>query len=68
MPTLLAIVVHFLGRYGKSWAQVCLRWVIQKGAAFTTQTRSRAHFEEDIDVFDFELSATDMAALDRIGA
>jgi len=54
-------------RYGgKSWAQVALRWVLQRGAAFTTQSSNKAHFVEYLAVFDFELSADDMAILDKL--
>ena len=44
--------------------QVALRWILEKGACYTCQTTSRQHFQEDIDVFDFELSAKDLAFLD----
>jgi diketogulonate reductase-like aldo/keto reductase len=54
-------------RYGnKSYAQVALRWIIQKGASFTTQSKSREHFVEDLNIFDFELSNQDMALLDSL--
>lgn len=48
-------------KYGKSWAQVALRWIVDQGATFSTQTRSKKHFQEDIDIFDFKLSAEDLA-------
>ncbi len=58
-----------IGRqYGKSWAQVCLRWVVQKGAAFTTQTRERTHFIDDLNVFDFSLTQNEMSTLDAIAS
>jgi len=47
-------------RYGKSGAQVALRWIVQSGGAYTTQTKSRAHFQEDLNVFDFELTPEEM--------
>ena len=53
-------------RYGKSWAQVALRWIVQTGASFTTQSQNPTHFAEDLEVFDFELSAEDMATLDAL--
>lgn len=51
-------------KYNKSSAQVALRWVVQKGAAVCTQTKTRSHFEEDLNIFDFELSTDDMTILD----
>ena len=42
------------------------RWILAKGATYTCQTTSKKHFQEDIDVFDFELSAKDLAALEGV--
>jgi len=50
-------------KYGKTYAQVALRWIVQSGAAFTTQSTKRDHFAEDLDIFDFHLSPEDMALL-----
>lgn len=52
--------------YKKIWAQVALRWIVQKGAAFTTQSTRRKHFAENLNIFDFELSFQDMAFLDAL--
>jgi diketogulonate reductase-like aldo/keto reductase len=54
------------GKHGKSFAQVALRWILQKGAAFTTHSTKREHMEENLDIFDFELSPQDMAYLDSL--
>jgi len=55
-----------IGRaYGKTGVQVALRWIVQSGATFTTQSKSKEHFSEDLDIFDFSLSDADMQ---RIGA
>ena len=47
-------------RYGKSAAQVALRWIVQSGASFATQSSSLAHFREDLDVYDFALTPAEM--------
>ena len=49
--------------HDKSPAQVALRWIIQRNATFTTSSGSEAHFREDLDIFDFELSAEEMQTL-----
>ena len=51
-------------QYGKTPQQIALKWILAKGATYTCQTTSKKHFQEDIDVFDFELSAQDLAFLD----
>lgn len=55
-------------RYGKSAAQVGLRWIVQSGAAFCTQSKNKSHFEEDLDVFDFSLSDNEMAKISQLAA
>lgn len=52
--------------YGKSWAQVALRWIVDRGATFSTQTKSKDHFVEDLKIFDFKLSADDLAKLKAV--
>ena len=51
--------------YGKSGAQVALRWIVQNKASFRTQSKNPAHFKEDLEVFDFELTDAEMAQLSR---
>jgi len=53
-------------RYNKSPAQVGLRWIVQSGASFCTQSRSRTHFAEDLNVFDFALTETEMDAISKL--
>lgn len=54
--------------YGKSAAQVGLRWIIQSGAGFSTQSKKKSHFEEDLNVFDFSLSDAEMAKITQLAA
>ncbi|MGN0836559.1 MAG: aldo/keto reductase [Akkermansia sp.] len=50
-----------LGRkHGKSPAQIILRWHIQEGFSVIPGASDPAYIREDIDIFDFELSAEDM--------
>lgn len=56
-----------IGRaYSKSPQQIALKWIVQKGASFTTQTTKTEHFRENIDIFDFTLSDDDIARLDAL--
>lgn len=52
--------------YKKSYAQVALRWIVQSGGSFTTQSKNVDHFKEDLDIFDFELSENDMRTLSSL--
>ena len=54
--------------HGKSSAQVILRWNLQKGVAVIPGSSNPAHIKENTELFDFELTAEEMAqinALDR---
>ena len=53
-------------RYGKSAAQVGLRWIVQNGAGFCTQSKNKSHFEEDLNVFDFTLSDEEMIKITQL--
>lgn len=51
---------------GKSAQQVALRWLLQSGVAFTTQSTKKNHVQEGVELFDFSLSAAEMARLDAV--
>ncbi|CAE8591870.1 unnamed protein product [Polarella glacialis] len=52
----MAVLKELGEKYGKSPVQVALRWIVDTGATFSTQTRKKEHFEEDLNVFDFQLT------------
>ena len=54
--------------HGKSAAQVVLRWHVQHdGAGAIPKTATPARLHENIDIFDFELSPAEMAAISALG-
>jgi diketogulonate reductase-like aldo/keto reductase len=53
-------------RYGKTPAQLLIRWNLQHGTVPIPKANQPEHLRENIDVFDFEISGADMAALDRL--
>ncbi len=68
-------VLRDLGaKYGKTPAQVVLRWHIQLGLVVIPRSSRRERIRENIDIFDFELSAADVEAIsglnrdERLGA
>jgi len=57
--TLLTIAT----KHSKSVAQVILRWLVQRGIVALAKSIRKERMIENISVFDFELSAEDMAAI-----
>lgn len=53
-------------RYGKSVAQILLRWSIQKGNVVLVKSVSPSRIAENFAIFDFEIAAQDMATLDSM--
>jgi len=53
-------------RYGKSPAQLLIRWSLQTGTVPLPKANQLHHLRENIDVFDIEISADDMAALNAL--
>ena len=52
--------------HGKSAAQVMLRWHLQQGRSAIPKSTKPARMAENFDVFDFELSAEQIAAIDAL--
>ena len=60
-------ILHEIGqKYGKSPAQVVIRWHIQNGLVVIPKSVHKQRIEENIMVFDFELDQTDMAAINSL--
>jgi 2,5-diketo-D-gluconate reductase B len=55
-------------RYGKSAAQVALRWILQKGVTINTMSTKRENIAANFDVMDFTLSSIDMHRIDALNA
>lgn len=53
-------------KYGKSPAQVILRWNIQRGIVPLAKSVHRERMEQNLSVFDFALSDDDMFAISRL--
>jgi len=51
-------------RYGKTPAQICLRWALQHGLVPLVKSANPVRMRENLDVYDFTLSEEDMEKID----
>jgi len=62
-------VVKIADAHGRAPAQIVLRWHVQQdGVAAIPKSGTPAHIEANIGIFDFALSAAEMAALSALGS
>jgi diketogulonate reductase-like aldo/keto reductase len=59
-------VARIAERLGRTPAQVLIRWSLQRGVVVLPKSTHRERIEQNAQVFDFELSAEDVAALDGL--
>jgi 2,5-diketo-D-gluconate reductase B len=52
--------------YGKSAAQVVLRWILQKGVSINTMSTKPDNIRANFEIMDFTLSSIDMARIDAL--
>src|SRR5882724_4086889 len=55
-------------RYRKTAVQVCLRWLVQQNVSAIPRTSKLERLQENLDIFDFELSDEDMREISAIGS
>jgi diketogulonate reductase-like aldo/keto reductase len=58
-----ATVTQLAQKYQKSYAQIMLRWCIERGLVVLPKSVTPGRIQENFDIFDFQLSNQDMSAL-----
>lgn len=53
-------------KYGKSAAQTALRWNVQRGVTVIPKSVHKERMEQNLDIWDFQLSAEDMAEIAKL--
>ena len=53
-------------KYGKSAAQVALRWNVQRGVTVIPKSVHRERMEQNLDIWDFRLSDEDMTEISKL--
>lgn len=60
------VLMEIGAQYGKSAAQVALRWLIQRGIVAIPKSMHKERMESNFDIFDFTLSETDMQRIEPL--
>ncbi len=60
------VLTEIAQTHGKSVAQVILRWDLQRGVVVIPGSSNPAHMEENISIFDFNLSDQEMARIEAL--
>ena len=60
------IIKDLAEKYGKSPAQIILRWHNQKGVIVIPGSKNPEHIKDNLNIFNFELSEEDMKKIDKL--
>jgi diketogulonate reductase-like aldo/keto reductase len=59
-------IVDVAKKYGKTPAQIILRWAVQQGISTIPKSENPVRIKENFDIFNFELSETDLHILNNL--
>ena len=60
------VIKELAVKYNKSAAQVIMKWHVQNGIVVIPGSKTESHIKDNINIFDFELSADDMKKIDGL--
>ena len=60
------VFTKLAAKYGKTAAQVILRWHVQMGTSIIPGSKNPAHIADNADIFDFELTDEEMAEIAKL--
>ncbi len=65
LPLSNVLLKQLADKYGKSSAQVMLRWALQKDIIVIPKSQNRHRIAENADLYDFEIGSDDIARLNH---
>lgn len=61
-----SVIAELAEKYGKNPAQIILRWHVQRGVVPIPKSRNLQHQRENLAIFDFELSQTEIERINLL--
>jgi len=61
------VIEEIANRYGKSLAQICLKWLLEKNLVVIPKASSEHHLKDNMEIFDWNLSKEDIEKIDLLG-
>ena len=62
------VITEIAQRHGKTNAQVCLQWAIQRGTIPLSKTETLSRLPENMNCFNFEMSKEEVEKIDALDA
>jgi diketogulonate reductase-like aldo/keto reductase len=59
-------LIDIANKYSKSTSQILIRWCLQKGVICIPKSSQKRHIKENAEIFEFEISDSDMKLLDNL--
>jgi len=60
------VILEMANKYKKSPAQILIRWAIERGTVVIPKSVNETRIKENLQVFDFSISAVDMKEIEKI--
>jgi len=60
------VLTQIAKKYGKTTAQVSLRWHYQRGIIAIPRSSQKAHIIENLNIFDFKLDDVDIKSIEKL--
>lgn len=60
------VLTKIADKYGKSTAQIALKWNVQRGVVIIPKSTHIERMEQNIDIWDFDLTADEMAEISKL--
>ena len=60
------VIRELAEKYGKTPAQICLRYVLQSGLCLVTRSVNKDRMQENLNIMDYTLEAEDMKKIDAL--